>query len=613
MTEPGGLPMSRTLQMAAVVGLLVVLVTEGLGAVRALAPIPLAVTWLGVGLATYLLRSRWWPLATPVSSGSPASLATRVLWLAVGVFLALTFITGFFSAPNAWDGLTYHLPRVERWVEQGHLAFWPTSVDRQLWMGPFGGYATLQFRLLTGGDRLAFLPSWLAYLGCILLSASVCRQLGGPRVQAALAALVMATMPVAVLHASSVQTDLLTAFWVLCAASLVLGSWSTPEVARDWRYAIWLAAVVALALLTKATAALALMPWLLMYATALVRHGGIRTLLRPFLIGLLAVLVVNGPHFARNLAVFGDPLGDPVARQFLRLAPLSPGGAVANLIANLSLHLGAPSEAWNLWWTERLRGLFELLPGADPAALFPYFGGFRVMANGTHESLAGNPVHFALGLLAVVALIWAMRARRPSPSVPWFVAGVAAVVLHGLLIRWQPYGARLQMASLVWLAPAIGVLLQHHVARAAAVFVFVLVAIPPLTGNHLRPLVGERAVFVVPRGEQYFAERRDLHPVAREVREALLGTGCSLVGIRAGYDFPEYLFQSAEKEAAGSWRFRHLDPASASAHLQVADWTVRPCAILVHGPAPVEGGIFAIRSAGVVWMDGQTAVHRVAP
>lgn len=581
MTKRGGQPLSRTIQLAAVVGLLVVLVTEGLGAVRALAPIPLAVTWLGIGLAAYLLRSRWWPLAAPVPAGSQASLAVRVLWLAVGVFLALTFITGFFGAPNAWDGLTYHLPRVERWVEQGHLAFWPTSVDRQLWMAPFGGYATLQFRLLTGGDRLAFLPSWLAYLGCILVSASVCRQLGGSRVQAALAALVMATMPVAVLHASSVQTDLLTAFWVLCAASLVLDAWSTPEVTRDWRYAVWLAVVVALALLTKATAALALATWLLLYAAVLVRHGGTRALLRPLFIGLLAVLVVNGPHFARNLAVFGDPLGDTVARQFLLLVPWSPGGAVANLFANLSLHLGTPWEAWNLWWTERLTGLFELLPGADPAALFPYFGGYRVMTYGTHESLAGNPVHLVMGLILAGSLGWFMRRRRGSVLLPWVVTGMAAVVLQGVVIRWQAYGARLQLASLVWLAPAVGLLLQRQLTRGFAAVALCVVALQPLTENYLRPLVGERSVFVVPRGEQYFVERPNLRPPIRRALTEAVQHGCHIVGLASGYDFPEYLLRRPVWPQLAPMSLPQVAPLSRSVRSGQSDAVPGLCGLLV--------------------------------
>lgn len=581
MTDQEIQPLSRTLQLAAVVGLLVVLVTEGLGAARALASIPLALTWVGIGLATYLLRSRWWPLAAPVSGGSPASLAAPVLWLAVGVFLALTFITGFFGAPNAWDGLTYHLPRVERWVEQQHLGFWPTSVDRQLWMPPFGGYAILQFRLLTGGDRLAFLPSWLAYLGCILLSAHVCRQLGGFRGQAALAALVMATMPVAVLHASSVQTDLLTAFWVLCAASLVLGVWSAPEVARDWRHALWLAAVVALALLTKATAALALVPWLLLYAWALVRHGGTRALLRPLLIGLLAVLLVNGPHFARNLAVFGDPLGDPVARQFLRLEPWSPGGAVTNLIANLSLHLGSPWAAWNAWWTEGFLRFFERPLGADPVMLFPYFGGFRVQAYSTHESLAGNPMHLVLGLILAGTLAWLGRGRRGSVLLLWVIAGIAAVVLHGGVIRWQPYGARLQLASLVWLAPAVGLLVKRQIVQTAIVTALVVVAVPALTGNYLRSLIGERSVFLVPRGEQYYAERPGLELILERVATDLNEVGCRSIGLALGYDSPKHLLHRSVEQASPGMRIAEVAVRSPAARWGPVDEDSERCALVL--------------------------------
>lgn len=571
----------RFVQGPLLAGGLVVLITEGLGALSLLQPIPVGLAWLCVGLGwLYMVRRfpevwRWRPGPRDGIRDAP------VLWSVVSLLLALTFLTGFFGAPNVWDGLTYHLPRVERWVEQGHLGFWPTSVDRQLWMAPFGSYAMLQFRLLTGGDRLAFLPSWLAYCGLILLAARVVRQLGGTGSQGAFGALVMATMPVAVLQASSVQTDLLTAFWVMCVAALSLEAWQHREVAGHWRHASWFAVAVALSVATKGTSWLAMAPWLALYGAAAVRAGGRKAAVRPLLIGLAVLLVLNGVHFARNVALFGDPLGDATTRGFLRLTPWTISGAIANLVANLSLHLGTPWTAWNEWWTDALVVAQRTVLGADPGVLFQYFGGFRVPPYSTHEALAGNPAHLLLGVITLLMFTVRGRAVRGSASGPWVVAGLAAVILHMTMVRWQPYGARLQLASLVWLAPLAATLVRNSPSRAILAALISLSAIPAGVMNHLRPFLGEGSVFSVPRQEQYFAERPFIRSSLEMVSARLDHESCAEVGLGAGYDTPEYFVRVANRVYQDHVRLRYLEPASPSARLATPSEADGVCALLV--------------------------------
>jgi hypothetical protein len=205
-----------------------VVVTESLGAFGWIAPTPVAITWLLLAAGAFWLARRKPPAAGADPLDALAIRAAPLTWAVVGGLLLVTLVTGLVSAPNAWDAVTYHLPRVERWVEQGHLGFWPTPTDRQLWMLPWSSYAILQLRLLTGGDLLAFLPSWLAYAGCVVLTAHLVRRLGGTPRQAASGALLMAAIPVAALHASSVQTDLTSAFWVLCVVALSIEAWREP-------------------------------------------------------------------------------------------------------------------------------------------------------------------------------------------------------------------------------------------------------------------------------------------------------------------------------------------------------------------------------------------------
>jgi hypothetical protein len=108
-----------------------------------------------------------------------------------------------------------------------------------------------------------------------------------------------------------------------------------------------------------------------------------------------------------------------------------------------------------------------------------------------------------------------------------------------------------------------------------------LAVVPALTGNYLRPLRGERSVFVVPREEQYFAERLDLRPVLQRVSEALAVTGCRVLGLVTGYDTPEYLVRVMAQPQGTALHLSHLDPLSVSRQVPVAGGGEPPCAVLV--------------------------------
>lgn len=593
------------------VGAAILLTTELFGALGILSTVPVLLAWATVlTLAVVRTLQSGFTIRpfSPPKVSPPKDPVARFLWMLVSVLLIGTLITGLFSAPNAWDSLTYHLPRVERWAEQGTLQFWPTSVDRQLWSSPWTEYAILQLRLLTGSDRLAALPSWAAYLGCIWVSAAVVRRFGGTERQVALGALVSATFPVAILHASSARTDLPAAFWVLCAAALVLEAWQTREQRQDWRSAAWIGLAAGLAVATKGTAWLALAAWLAWYAAALWRVGRWRSLGRSALVGILAIAILNGPLFGRNIAVFGDPLGDALARQSLRLTPVTPASAIANLLANLSLHLGLPSSGGNLWMTNAVLDVQRSVLHVDPAALFPYFGGFRIVAFSTHETLAGNPLH--LGLVLVVAvLLFRTKWRPTSMLLGWVLAGLAALLIHSILIRWQPFGARLQLPALIWLAPAVGALARgRRVIIGIGVMLF-LAGVPALVANHLRPLlpIAGRSMLTAPRADQYFTDRPDLQrPIERALQD-LQTAGCREVGLSTGYDAPEYLLRALARMRGQVLSFRHVSPAGPSAAVPEPRHSGLPCAIIVLTPPP--GWTLPVEADGmrVMWDDGPVA------
>jgi hypothetical protein len=305
---------------------------------------------------------------------------------------------------------------------------------------------------------------------------------------------------------------------------------------------------------------------------------------RSFLVGAFAVALMTGPTLARNAATFDTPLGPAWVSTMLRLSPITPNGALANGLANLTLHGWSPWPAWNDGLTASVLWVQRTVLRADPEALFPFHQGFRVHRFRAHESEVGMPVHLLLLLGVLGSLAWSRPRSVAAGTVPLLVAGVAAFLLHIALVRWQPFGARLQLGSLIWLPALVPLLLPRLigariVGAAAAVFV-----LPVLLFAAPRPLIGERSVFTTTRSDQFAVDRPDFYAA---VEGAVLLAGlnqCALLGVLGGFDFPEYFLTVVSARENLQLRWEHLNSHGPPSRLVGRGAPPEVCALLVAQP-----------------------------
>jgi hypothetical protein len=556
---------------AIVFGVLVVLGTELLSALSAVAPRPVAAFWVVVAAGAWVVA--WRAPAPSAASAAPVAAdgPTRLAWTAIALTLALTLLVALVATPNSWDGMTYHLPRVVHWMAERSVRPYATSIDRQLWMSPWAEFLNLQAMVLAGGsDRLAALPAWLAFAGCIVLAAVLARRLGAGRRGAAVAALLVATAPTAVVQATATKTELPGAFWILATAVCAVAAGDeSPEVAR--RAPLWAALAVGLAVATKGTGLLFAAPWLVVLGVALGRRAGAAAVVRAAVVAGLGVLVLNAGAFARNLAVYGDPLGDPVTRRLLAVDPRSVPLLVSNLVATASLHLATPWKAPNDALAAVIDGLHRAVLGQPARALHPYFGGFRVSTSQSYEAIAPSLVLFVLGIAASVAVAAAGRARS-SPARAATAATWGGFLLFVATIRWQPYGGRLLLPTLVCLAPIVGLAGERALRGwrgAALVALSLALAMPALLWNDTRALLPWRTgILARSRADGYFVERAGLAGPYRRVLADLDAAGCERVALAAGYDSAEYPLWALGTAAGHDRTFEHVLVQNPSAALE---------------------------------------------
>jgi hypothetical protein len=551
-------------------GALIVGVTEILSLFRALTPIIVLLIWgvitLGAWALILLNRGAMQPFMRPTLS--------RWIWLgwgAIALLLLGMVVVGLSSPPNTWDVAAYHAPRIFFWDQFHSIAPFPTHTDRQLYQPPFAEFVMLHLQLLSGGDGLANLVQAAALAFSSLIAAYIASLFGTSSRGQLTAAIVCVTLPVGVMQATGSKNDLITGMWILCAMALTLRAIQHKSISFSEAAQIGLAA--GLALLTKGTAYVYLAPLLLWLIYRVFRDSSTNTekikgtpglraeRLRFIPIGLtigLVMLVVNGPHFARNTWVYGSPLTPASHRVYYANEIFTPAVLISNIVRNLALHIYIPDQVNRVVnVTGAIEGAIGSLHSAigldinDPRTTFPW-NEFTLppIWQIFNEDRAGNPLHLLLILAALIAVpFWR---KRPS-----FLGGYALMLLAGFLLfsgllKWQVWGTRLQLPWFLLAAPLVGVVLERlpRVVNGLINALLLLAAIFWVGNISTRPIfpsdahhplaisfyigsdnINYRSIFDTPRREQYFAAKSELYPPSQEAADQLATMDCTQIGL----------------------------------------------------------------------------------
>ncbi len=196
--------------------------------------------WLLAGLARWRRPGAWSRLREDLGSvGRDLNEAARrpgiehVGWTATLALLGVKVAQGLVSPPQAWDSLTYHLPKCVTWIQTGRLAL-PDAADGWSFYRHYAYGAEILWTwpmLATRSDSL-LAPAGLLVWGALLLGVyRLARELGAERRSARLLAMAIGSMPVALMFVSAAYVDTATAAFVLLGLSFFLRFLRRPGVA----------------------------------------------------------------------------------------------------------------------------------------------------------------------------------------------------------------------------------------------------------------------------------------------------------------------------------------------------------------------------------------------
>lgn len=564
-------------------GCTVVFVCEALSPFRALTFAGLSIVWALLGIAAMLVFHALPASPTPIrfSFRLPDGSAGRFCLAFLALALTLTAVAAFLGEPSRWDMLTYHMPRVAHWAQNQSVLFYPTHIERQIWAPPAAGYIMLQFFVLSGGSDAvaAFLP-WGTYAGCIALSALIARELGADKRGQLLAMLVTATTPGAIAQASGGQVDIIAALWISVLAWLGVRIIYSDRI--RWPLVVLAGAALGLGLLTKGTVYIFVFPFLLWFFVALLRRNP-RMVVPIAMVVLGLALAMAAPQFSRNAAVFRRGIRGPSGDQTMTTRR-TPGAVASNILRNTALHFGTRIPAVDSGVYRAIAGIHAAagVPLNDTATTWNY-GHFIPVRHSFSDERGGSPLHLLLIAAATMGLMILARRRGDWRPALFALVTVASYLMFCLMIKFQPWHARMHLPVLMLAAAPVGMwlgFLRPRMIRTIAV-VLGIAALPVILLHPDRSLAFVRQIYFVPRSHRYFMQAPELRESYVGAARYLRQTGCGKIGVWIGGDDVEYPLWALLRSDGGTMpEIRHVQILNVSVRSPLEHDPFVSCAII---------------------------------
>jgi hypothetical protein len=517
---------------------------ELLGAFRQIGFLPVFAIW---GAADAWLLYRLWCLRARAAAFWRFKISTGLLIVAaigaVTLFIAVT------AAPNNWDSQVYRLPRVEHWIQDRSLAFYPTSIPRQNENGPVAEILLLQARILGGSDVFYPLVQWVSMLCAVAAVFRITRQLGGDEQQCWIAAVFLMTLPIGILESTNTQNHYVVAALLACGVTLGLEAMAEPRAALGRIVAA--AAAFGLSGMAKPIGFLfgagfavwfaiglsrrvAVLDWLgraagvaLVLALAIAPFTS-RLALREATPRPLETLVINGSFGVRQTVdnLFRNVVSNLVTRV--------PSIDAVTIRAAQSV---ATALTLDTYRHDTTLTLGRWHPAEEPLTAHHIFD----------ENIAPNLFHTILIMFALGAV--AARWQRPALAARriYWIAWLAGIVVFAAVLRWALGITRYHLPAFALAAPIVGTAWPQRWSRSRGAVALPLLlglsSLPVLMFNHSRELVpfrGRQSYLTQSAMERlFFNQPQLLDPYQRGI-EAIAGSNALQIGLILGGNSWEY-------------------------------------------------------------------------
>lgn len=362
---------------------------------------------------------------------------SKILLYVITFYLLAGFVEGLLIPPNNFDSINYHLPRVMNWIQQASVDHYPTSIIPQLILQPWSEYLNMHSVLLSGGDFFINFFQWFATILILAGVSLIAKTLGADKKAQILACFITITLPMAIAQMMGGDNDVYIVLWCVVAVYFII-----KFVILNKLEATYVALSLGLATFTKGTAYMYLCPFVLWFAIVAVKKLRWQSI-KPFILMIIAYLVLNTPLFIRNYRVFDHILGpqEQMKAVYYNRKPTIPV-FIVNIAKNASLHFFTPSRRANAILVKGITKSAKAL-GVDVNDkrinhAETFFNSDYIAYETRH--IPGNPLHLILYILCGSVVF--IRFRRDKNLFLYTLSVFGGIIIFSSILSWQPWMSR---------------------------------------------------------------------------------------------------------------------------------------------------------------------------
>ena len=543
----------RYIEAVAIWMLYCFLSTEIMSVFRVIGSASLRICWLGFDIilvSCFLLLS--WKHEKRFWMWGKGSVLKK---FSLGIFMLVMLGLALKTMPYNWDSMTYHMPRVFHWLQNGSVAHYATNIGRQVASPVLGAYVNLHVYALAGGnDLFVNLLQSVSYLSSGILVYAIAGKIGCSTKYCLIAGMLFYSMPIAFAESFTTQVDNFACFWMLCFVYLLLGFLNMGEKIEisyrtTWRSVI-LSLSVAFGYLTKPSIGfgmLIMLLWLLI--TVIRRRDKMFPLAIYFVLAGVVIACIVIPEFLRNLETY-HALASAGTGQRQLIGSGHWRYVTVNFVKNFTYNMPTVwiFDSTNLIWKYVLRFSRFLGVDIDDPVISEDGREFQVRDPQNYgNSTAVNPVLTWL-LVGCIILFVFYNCRKKWKDIKnqYFVMACISFLCFCAVLRWEPFVSRYMISYFAVLCPALAgqmeLFFDNSAIRKSKIERSVVPIICFLCCTEMLGMFyyHGKIAFEQSKSNGYFVTRRELTESYGKLADMLEQRGYSNIGLVTGGDSYEY-------------------------------------------------------------------------
>lgn len=429
--------------------------------------------------------------------------------------ILIGFTVGFiaiYSPPNNWDSLAYHLGRMMHWIQNQNIEHYPTHVPRELFNPPLVEYVFLQLYLLSGGDQWLNCIQFISFIGCIVSTTLILKSLGKSFKVQIISAIVVATIPMAILQATNTKNELTVAFFV----TIIVYFLFEYKRSKNIRFVFYSAICTGLAFATKSSAYVYLLPIYAVFFLFLFLDNYKKAIIAGLLILSIGV-TISLPVYIRNYKTYEHPLGaTPTQRSWFACSEFSWKSVVSNVSKNSYIHLANVKlfdnyELFNAngeFFNKLILDLHKNLEIDINNPNITWHSDMRFNLS-RDEDYAGNYLHFFAILFAMISIVVFWK-KIDKNMLLLLLSVIGIVFFFSAYLKWQEWHSRLHIP--IFILGSVLITIQISKLKPAfttsILILFFAGSFTYLVENNTRGLLFRKPkIYQIPRDELMFIKK----------------------------------------------------------------------------------------------------------